>query len=43
MKRSQVQRKLKRVDRALDKAIANAEIPGAVVVASRSALSSTAV
>jgi len=35
MKRSQVQRKLKRVDRALDKAIANAEIPGAVVVASR--------
>ncbi|MCC6642314.1 MAG: serine hydrolase [Deltaproteobacteria bacterium] len=35
MKRSQVQRKLGRVDRALDKAIANAEIPGAVVVASR--------
>ncbi len=34
MKRSQVQRKLGRVDRALDKAIANAEIPGAVVVAS---------
>lgn len=35
MKRSQVQRKLGRVDRALDKAIANAEIPGAVMVASR--------
>jgi CubicO group peptidase (beta-lactamase class C family) len=35
MKRSQVQRKLGRVDRALDKAIASAEIPGAVVVASR--------
>lgn len=35
MKRSQVQRKLGRVDRALDKAIANGEIPGAVVVASR--------
>jgi CubicO group peptidase (beta-lactamase class C family) len=35
MKRSQIQRKLGRVDRALDKAIANAEIPGAVVVASR--------
>lgn len=35
MKRSQVQRRLGRVDRALDKAIANAEIPGAVVVASR--------
>lgn len=34
MKRSQVQRKLGRVDRALDKAIGNAEIPGAVVVAS---------
>lgn len=35
MKRSQVQRKLRRVDRALDKAISNTEIPGAVVVASR--------
>lgn len=35
MKRSLVQRKLGRVERALDKAIANAEIPGAVVVASR--------
>ena len=35
MKRKEVQRKLGRVDRALDKAIANAEIPGAVVVASR--------
>lgn len=35
MKRSQVERKLARVDRALDKAIANAEIPGAVVVASK--------
>ncbi len=35
MKRSQVQRKLGRVDRALDKAIASAEIPGAVVLASR--------
>jgi len=34
MKRSQVQRKLARVDRALDRAIANAETPGAVVLAS---------
>jgi len=35
MKRKEVQRKMGRVDRALDKAIANAEIPGAVVIASR--------
>jgi CubicO group peptidase (beta-lactamase class C family) len=33
MKWSLVRRKLERVDRAIDKAIANAEIPGAVVVA----------
>ena len=33
MKWSQVRRKLARVDRALDKAIARSEIPGAVVLA----------
>ncbi|MDJ0869474.1 MAG: serine hydrolase domain-containing protein [Myxococcota bacterium] len=33
MKWSQIRRKLARVDRALDKAIGNAEIPGAVVLA----------